>query len=283
MRRAKVVVAATTAVLAAGCAIGGDVVEATPPGIPTAVPTVVSSTSSGSVASPSANPAPGGVEPGRIAEIVTTDLIVRSLPEISGASLVDPVKAPMGSLAYIVDGPIEADGYDWYQVAVFLPVLSDVVEPLPGFGWLAGAAKDGEPWIAPWDGDCPKLNTDGIVLSPRYVALACWGRSDVTLEGTLSNCGDYDEPTGEPAWLFTPACVLGVPGYDLVGGLFIWFAPEVQSPLGNGARVRVIGHLDDPAASDCTEEPPAETEPKQPELVALGCRLRFVVTVVTEI
>jgi hypothetical protein len=47
----------------------------------------------------------------------------------------------------------------------------------------------------------------------------------------------------------------------------------------HGARVRVIGHLDDPAADTCTD--PAN--PTDPELVKLRCRLRFVVTEITEL
>ena len=43
--------------------------------------------------SPVASPTPSaepGLAVGRVAEIVTTDLVVRSLPEISDASAIDP-------------------------------------------------------------------------------------------------------------------------------------------------------------------------------------------------
>lgn len=241
--------------------------------------------SSSQVASPtpSRDPRPGGLAVGRVAEIVTTDLVVRSLPEISDGSAIDPLTVPIGFLAYIVDGPVTADGYDWYQVAPF-PGLTDFVEPSPVFGWLAAAGKDGEPWIAPWEGDCPEPNWDGVMLSQRLLALSCWGGADLTLEGTFQHCND-DSPTGQPAWLFAVPCHLVGPDYGelLAGGLQLSFAPDVRATARDGARVRVTGHLDDPAARTCTEDQIlGAPEQKRPELVRLGCRLRFVVTEITE-
>ena len=230
-------------------------------------------------------PVPGGLAVGRIAEVVTTDLVVRSLPEISDASVIDPVRIPIGFLAYIVDGPVAADGYEWYRVAPFPPCCSDVVEDHPRFGWLAAAGKDGEPWIAPWQGDCPPPNWDGIILSSRFVMLSCWGSADLSLEGTLQSCGPSGEPGGEPAWLWAVPCALAGPEYGdlLAGGLALHFAPGVGPMARDGAKVSVIGHLDDPAADTCTEEPFPGTEPTHPDLVKLRCRLHFVVTEITEL
>jgi hypothetical protein len=228
-------------------------------------------------------PVPGGLAVGRIAEVVTTDLVVRSLPEISDASIIDPSTVPFGFLAYVVDGPVAADGYDWYQVALFPPTLSDVVEEHPAFGWLAAAGKGGEPWIAPWKGDCPQPNWDGIKLSQRFLMLTCWSGLDITLEGTLQ-CDGSSQPGNEPAWLWTVPCWLEGPDYGqlLAGGLGLHFAPDfapdIHATAGEGTKVRVTGHLDDPAAATCTEEPFPGTEPAHPDLVKLWCRLNFVVT-----
>lgn len=226
---------------------------------------------------------PGGLEAGLIAEIVTTDLVVRSLPEISDASLVDRSSVPMGFLAYIVDGPVAADGYDWYQVAPFPPTMSDVVEEHPRFGWLAAGGTDGEPWIAPWDGECPGPGWDGLMLSQRYVMLACWAGVDLTLEGTLRSCDSQGGTVGQPAWIYRVSCHLVGPDYGdlLAAGLALHFAPGVSTALGDGARVRVIGHLGDPGADECSEEPlPGTGTP--PDLVRLQCRRAFVVTEIIE-
>lgn len=209
---------------------------------------------------------------------------MRSLPEISDASAIDRSKVPFGFLAYIVDGPVAADGYDWYQVALFPPTLSDVVEEHPRFGWLAAAGKDREPWITPWGGGCPELSWDGMMLSQRFVMLSCWGGADLTLEGTLRSCDTYGPLSGEPSWLYTVRCHLVGPDYGelLAGGLMLYFAPDIHVPAGDGARVRVTGHLDDPAADNCTEDPFPGTEPTHADLVRLWCRLKFVVTEITQ-
>lgn len=244
----------------------------------------VPSTSGSPVESPMPSaPVPGGLKVGRIAEVVTTDLVVRSLAEISDASLIDRSKVPFRFLAYIVDGPVVADGYDWYQVAPFPPCCSDVVEEHPAFGWLAAAGKDGEPWIAPWEGDCPQPNWDGMVLSPRFVRLSCWGGADVTLEGKLS-CDTSSESGGEPTWLWTVPCRLTGPDFGaLFSGIGLHFTPDVEAMPRDGARVRVTGHLDDPAAESCTLVPFPGTEPTHPELVRLWCRAEFVVTEITQL
>ena len=46
----------------------------------------------------------------------------------------------------VLDGPVQASGYDWYLVQP--TIMSDTEQPYP-FGWVAAAGKDGEPWIEP--------------------------------------------------------------------------------------------------------------------------------------
>ena len=57
----------------------------------------------------------------------------------------------------VLDGPVEASGYDWYLVDVTSEPPEDVSYP---FGWVAAAGKDGEAWIAPERHDCPKRPTE---------------------------------------------------------------------------------------------------------------------------
>lgn len=208
---------------------------------------------------------------------------MRSLPEVSEASVIDSYRVPIGFLAFVVDGPVAADGYHWYKVAPFPPTMNDVVESHPKFGWVAAAGKGGEPWVAAWDGQCPPANLDGMMLWQRYIALSCFGGSDITLEGEL-RCRSDGEPSGEPAWLWLPRCrVVGDYGDLLAGGMATQLAPGVELTATDGAQVRITGHLSDPAADACVETPFPGVEPTDPELVRLRCRLTFVATEITEL
>jgi hypothetical protein len=51
---------------------------------------------------------------------------------------------PLGTELLVLDGPVIASGYTWFKVT---PVTFDGLEG-PGYGWVAMAGKDGQPWIA---------------------------------------------------------------------------------------------------------------------------------------
>jgi serpin B len=75
---------------------------------------------------------------------VSDRLRVRSEPRVSDDSIkYDPV-LPLGTTLFVLDGAVSASGYTWYKVA---PVSFTELAG-PGFGWVAGADKDGQPWIA---------------------------------------------------------------------------------------------------------------------------------------
>ena len=110
--------------------------------------------------SPTAIPV-GALAPDHLAEVVTSDLVVRALPEISAESIIDPIRLNAPKLLFVLDGPVRADGFDWYFVAPFDEFLSDTPSEDPHPGWVA-AAGDGEEWIAPWRGECPEPTLDGL-------------------------------------------------------------------------------------------------------------------------
>ena len=69
---------------------------------------------------------------------------VRSEPRVSDDSIrYEPVLA-LGTELTVLDGPVSASGYTWYKVRP----LSFVGLDGPGFGWVATAGTDGEPWLA---------------------------------------------------------------------------------------------------------------------------------------
>lgn len=227
---------------------------------------------------------PGGLAADHIAQVVTEDLVVRSAPEISEDSLIDPLAVPDGFLLFVIQGPVTADGYDWYQVAPFPPDLNDVQPDHPRFGWLAAAGRDGEQWIAPWSGTCPEASVNGIRFVQGPVALACFGSSDLTLEGMVDTCESGGEIGASPAWLYESGCALVPYDYQegLIGGIYMREETDISAPREQGAAIRVVGHFDDPAADGCIVTN-AGSEPTPPELVVLRCRTEFVVTEVTPI
>ena len=85
-------------------------------------------------------------EPGVPIAVVTPagdGLRVRSRPEVSADSKKLTPLLAAGSRMLVVNGPVPADGYDWYEVRAD----NDL------FGWVA-AGKDGEDWIAPAAANC---------------------------------------------------------------------------------------------------------------------------------
>ncbi|HEX6474393.1 MAG TPA: hypothetical protein VF114_04810, partial [Candidatus Limnocylindria bacterium] len=53
-----------------------------------------------------ATPAEAGLPPDSLAEVVTNDLVVRSLPEISDRSTIDPDYLQKGHLLFVLEGPV---------------------------------------------------------------------------------------------------------------------------------------------------------------------------------
>ena len=105
---------------------------------------------------------------------------------------------PVGTALYVLDGPISASGYTWYEVA---PLSSRSLER----GWVASAGRDGERWLAAGDFDCPALPTDlrSLASMPPGVGLACFPRMPITLEARIVECNcDMDGGWHSPSWFF---------------------------------------------------------------------------------
>jgi hypothetical protein len=227
---------------------------------------------------------------GTAAVTVVDGLRVRSKPEISDDSYKYEPLLPDGTPLYVLSGPTSASGYTWYQVA---PVSS---QGLPR-GWVASAGRDGEPWLAASDFDCPRPPTDlrSLAAMPPGVGLLCFPQVPITVEARLVECNcDMDG-----AW-YTPGWFLGASGSpellvepdvtrppDDSGTWFLLnLDPTGQHPdelpigryLGGTTwskpgLVEVTGIFDHPAAASCTlTEMDGEPVPTQ------DCRLAFAVT-----
>jgi hypothetical protein len=265
----------------------------TPSGFASRSPTpTLSATSSPTAADTSQPPPPLIVD--RLAQVMTSDLRMRSEPGVQdGSRLLEPLLQP-GTLAFVLDGPRSASGYEWYRIA---PV--DEAVDLPRVGWVALAAKDGEQWIEPVD-ECPPAPRDGWLEVDGAVALACYGdvRLDVLARIGSSEtgpCFELELPwTTVPPWLdeCNHETFLVNPEADADAGDYRWvglaYPPGVEAadlgPQGYESRnwrlATITGQFDHPSARTCRVDRTAdwtdEPEP-DPDLVALGCRSVFAV------
>lgn len=281
------------ATIAAGAAVGSGLVKL--PGLsrnPLPAPTAAASASP--VATPSASPSQDatpsavtavGIE---IDGLVTTNvdnLTIRKGPGTSQASLGTLAK---GTMSYVVDGPQQADGYDWYLISgLGLPPESgcategDATHPFVCPAWFGWAAEgDGaDRWLLPTEVDC----SDAMPATPpapvqRLVPLACFGSQTLTVRGywpvPSSGSGGICPVEDELKWL---ACnpdshqmVSGpdAPFYDF--SAFLLAVPPTVTMPEPGRWIEVTGHYDDPAAQACTHGDP-------PEQSVLECRAQFVV------
>ena len=233
--------------------------------------------------SPSSSPTskPDDTLVGRTVTTLADDgLRVRSQPRISDDSLMFEPLLPLGTQLYVLDGPISASGYDWYEVVP----LGSRTQPT---GWVASAGRDGQPWIEAGNFDCPPVPTNfrSLAALPPGVGLACFPEEPITVQAGLISCNcDADGSWYMPSWFFlgsgSPDLLVepGVTSADLLNQED-WFAlnldPAGEHPdvLPIGEVVEVTGIFDHPAAANCTRtEMDGEPVPSQ------GCRLEFAVT-----
>ena len=126
---------------------------------------------------------------------VSDGLRVRSEPRVSADSIKYEPVLPLRTELLVLDGPVSASGFTWYKVA---PVSFAGLEG-PGYGWVALAGTDGEPWIA----TCPP-RPDPTTLRSMYSGLDCYGDLEITFAARLGQfdglvCDDL--PAVEPWWV----------------------------------------------------------------------------------
>jgi hypothetical protein len=198
---------------------------------------------------------------------------------------------PLGTQLLVLDGPVSASGYIWYRVA---PVAFEKLEG-PGYGWVAMAGRDGEPWVA----NCPPRSDLAVLTSVARLGPACYGAREITFAARLAPfdglaCGDiFDvEPWWvEPLWL--DPCSFDVFLSPLEGERNYDFAVKLDPAIDRGTlpvffddlgipiwtTVEVTGQYDHPEARHCRgRSVPDGDQPPKPEAVVLGCRREFVVT-----
>lgn len=265
-----------------------DMTERAPTATPTASPAMATTAQSASGA-PSPTPPAEALAPDAVAEVITTALVVRTLPEISDASeILEPyLDAP--TLLYIVDGPVSANGYEWYRVQPFGIHYLDFMAQEPPFGWVAAGSREGEEWIELATIECPEPTLDGIRAMSDTARLACYGGEELVLDGVFYGCFVADPAVGTPEWFFQTGCGIVPDEYEAgtvpdPGGLRLRFAHDPGLPHNDpGALVRVTGHFDDPAARTCRSvdmsgDGGGAPEPMTIDEAILYCRSEFVLS-----
>jgi hypothetical protein len=211
-----------------------------------------------------------------------------------------------GVLLVVVDGPVRASDYDWFQV---MPVSDSESGPDYPFGWVAAADKNGDPWIEQESVPCPPtpIDVEDFVFveeSPRFYEVTCFGDQEFTFQARLVSpeamCGLEPPVSVEPDWF--DSCgrepyYLAPLGTDVPESTLspVW-APDIDfsiaaDPQASPAAwptVEVTAQYNHPAAQSCRfrindvipGSPPWKPVPAE---AVLSCRARLVVTSMREV
>jgi hypothetical protein len=314
MRRSVLVlaVAAALAFMVAGCSstpsIAAEPSASAPqtslePSAPIAEPTPTPTPPPASEAPIDSVPIPSNA----YARVVTDDLRVRSKPGVGeGSKKLEPL-LQRGVLLVVLDGPVQAAGYDWYRVQPTFEYSDAEAITYPA-GWVAAADKDGEPWIQSEQIACPDKPTDVQGLAAihdtdeKYWELTCFSGEEISLTARLGALGEWcgleDEWTWEPAWFGAcetePFALVPVDADDEEIMFLPAIPPEIETgiaaspdqPVDAWPIVEVTGFFDHPLAQSChsvpNDNPSGEGgmggEEPDPAQTILGCRRQFVVT-----
>jgi hypothetical protein len=293
-----------SAVLGAGLAVGGGLVR-----LPWALIDASPNSSSSPIAAESATPQPSpnaspsvtpeasasaspgaGFAQGELVRATVDGLAVRAEPG-TGAKRLGSLTTGMAS--YVVMGPSEADGYGWYLVSgLGLPPAADcppAVETDPyncpaWYGWVAGAALDGAPWLEIVEGDCPEpaaATLMELTLGRTGVQnLHCYASRQLVFRGWWplepSSAPACDAPSGI-AWLRCPQAELG---WDESYPSALWAAVDAEAGVAfpsPGQWIEITAHYNDPQSIDCASAADASSEDLR---VILSCRSTLVITAV---
>jgi len=222
----------------------------------------------------------GFADLGSHGEVAAATLRVRNWPGLDSTILTE---LEAGTEMLIRDGPVAADGFDWYSVVFPALPYTDYGELAQG--WVAVGPTGGKPSLVHIDSlRCPTVTISATLLGAtggmaRRMCLP--GSHEFT--AVVETC--YEGPITpydyEPQWLWFSCLSL----FDLGSNvqLDIRLPPSVAPPdgLARGSVVHVVGHFDDPAAQSCTvvTEPdtgaPAPSEVDQ-AVFRLECASHFV-------
>ncbi len=234
--------------------------------------------------------------PDTLMHVVSGRLRIRSEPRVAADSIMHEPLLDVGDHLLILDGPVIANDYEWYQVTAWRP--GNLYASFP-VGWVARGDHDGTPWIATRADACPT----GAVTAAMVVALhpeervACLGDRPLRLRAFVSGSPDAVPCAPEPGWACVdgPDWLTGLGGWEAevdidvevpsLGGPRLAIEPGGSVPVGglpSDGMVDLEGAFDHPAADECRPGPSGPgAQPLSAPAARLACRVRFVVAKVT--
>ncbi len=247
---------------------------------------------SASAATPSAtreSPAPAlGVGSLAAVTIEGDNLRVRSAPTTAASSRKLKPPLPAGTRMLIVDGPVVADGYAWYEVRTD-------GELIDLFGWVA-TGKNGEVWLAPKRPRCPEdADTATVATLNRVDFLVCYGDSRVQVRARAADFRDTRLDTAACGWvrqtgacdvdtrwlLFPSASVTLVTDKGIEHRIDLAVPPDLASRLQeipHQATLLLTISMDAPEAVSCVVHDSVTGSDLVPAHQAVtACRLEFVI------
>ena len=291
---------------------GDDTADATP--TPTASGPAASADASapasgtpGGTAAPESAAAGVALERDSIVATTVEGLAVRSRPGTSEDRL---GSLASGTPGFVVDGPVDGDGYRWYLLSgLGLPPNSGCAGELETdpfncpvwFGWVASASPEGEPWLTDDAGDADAcapmpVEFEQIVIGVTdLMRLHCIGSEPFTFRAWWPEipddaggaCVAQDAPSGWLLCQHTNENLVTIDEEEGAGGIGLKVSLDPASGVTmpeRGTWLELTVHLDDPAAGGCREDATGVmAEERTPEAWIVFCRAQMVVESATAV
>jgi hypothetical protein len=224
-----------------------------------------------------------------LALVVTDNLRVRSAPFVGDLSVRYKRLLQPDDRLFVVDGPVIAQNYEWYQVKAWRPRQPSSSWPV---GWVARAGHDGEVWIRASTRTCPAGPMDVATLLELAPAerVACFREAPIEVRAVVAGASGACDPARDgcatgPEWL-TAASMIASASTTQAGaaaGLAISFDPggrAIAADLADAGVVRLHGAFDHADSALCRPDPARDGPdgPLSPTEAVLRCRSTFVVT-----
>jgi hypothetical protein len=195
---------------------------------------------------------------------------------------------------WVLEGPVIADAYEWFQVVV--PSI-DGGGGAPRVGWVAASDHGGEAWLGRRAVTCPdasalRVADLGARMTARepHAALGCYGSSPLRFRASVQlQCAVPGRPDWElsPDWLSANA-VNQLVIRDGSAQVVARMAPGLDLPIAcNGfdpTPVTIDAHLDDAASGSCSGTRTGGPTPPDLDIVTrYWCRTTLVVDRLTPV
>jgi hypothetical protein len=268
------------------------IVEVTPTPIPTTTPGPSTAPSPDVIAldPPSGELANVGAALDRdsLGLVVTDNLRLRSAPFVGDLSVRHKRFLQPNDRLFIVDGPVIAQNYEWYQVKAWRPSQPSVTWPV---GWVARAGHDGEVWLRASSAACPSRPIDiaALLELAPVERLGCFRDEPIEVRAVIADVPSTDCDTGRegcptgPDWLSASSLSASTSASPRgsTAGLGISLGPDSQvaaADLAGAGVVRLQGAFDHPDATQCRGDPgrAGPDGPLSPVEAVLRCRSTFV-------